>query len=139
MTAAAQPFSLDAHRWQHRVLLVFATSEQDPRLEQQRVLFAEERAAFEERHLLLLELVGAEHGAIRPFGLPETRQSLSADAVAELRRRFAVPLDTFAAVLVGKDGTEKVRYEAPAKPNAIYERIDAMPMRQREMKAQQDP
>ena len=137
MNTYAQTFSLDAHRWKHRVLLVFAASDQDPRLEQQRTLFAREDAAFQERDLLLLELVGTEQGAIRRFGQQETTQSMSADAVEQMRDRFTVPLDTFAVVLIGKDGTEKVRFEAPAKPQAVYERIDAMPMRQREMKERQ--
>ena len=40
----------------------------------------------------------------------------------------------FAAVLVGKDGGEKFRSEGPVSPEVLFEIIDAMPMRRREMR-----
>ena len=40
----------------------------------------------------------------------------------------------FQAVLIGKDGGVKARWAEPVSLNALYELIDAMPMRQREMR-----
>jgi hypothetical protein len=37
-------------------------------------------------------------------------------------------------ILVGKDGTEKRRNAAPVTARSIFDTIDAMPMRQREMR-----
>ena len=40
----------------------------------------------------------------------------------------------FEAVLVGKDGGEKLRSPEPLTPERLFETIDAMPMRQQEMR-----
>lgn len=45
--------------------------------------------------------------------------------------RVAIPLKL---ILIGKDGTAKFSSEEPVAPDKIYEVIDAMPMRKREMK-----
>jgi len=54
-------------------------------------------------------------------------------AVRRLRDRFSVPPVAFRVILVGKDGTEKQRSAEPVSIRSIFDRIDAMPMRQREM------
>jgi hypothetical protein len=41
----------------------------------------------------------------------------------------------FAAVLVGRDGGEKLRSAEPVPAEKLFDLIDAMPMRQREMRA----
>ena len=55
-----------------------------------------------------------------------------------LRRHFAVPDDGFAAILVGKDGTEKLRSDTPVTPVTLFAAIDAMPMRQQELRDRQN-
>ena len=62
------------------------------------------------------------------------KQPLADGDAAALRAHFGVEDDGFLAVLIGKDGTEKERYEAPVAADAVFEAIDAMPMRQREMR-----
>ena len=57
----------------------------------------------------------------------------SLETAAALRERYAVPEGAFAVVLIGKDGGEKERYDKPVQPDVLYEVIDAMPMRRREM------
>ena len=42
----------------------------------------------------------------------------------------------FEAVLIGKDGGEKLRSMAPIPPGRLFETIDAMPMRRQEMRSQ---
>ena len=49
------------------------------------------------------------------------------------RREYNVQRGTFAAILVGKDGGEKFRSGEPVRPEILFDLIDAMPMRQREM------
>jgi len=44
--------------------------------------------------------------------------------------------DAFRVVLVGKDGTEKRRDAEPVAARSLFDTIDAMPMRQREMREQ---
>jgi hypothetical protein len=53
---------------------------------------------------------------------------------AAARGRFRVEDGPFAAVLVGRDGGEKHRSTEPVVPEGLFEVIDAMPMRRREMR-----
>ncbi|MCQ8240165.1 DUF4174 domain-containing protein [Rhizosaccharibacter radicis] len=97
-----------------RVLLVFVPSAGDPRLAAQRT--ALDRAAAEARARDLV-LVAVPEG--------------SSDA-EKLRRRFDVGRG-FAVVLVGKDGTAKLRSERPVPVSTLFGLIDSMPMRRQEM------
>lgn len=56
------------------------------------------------------------------------------EEATSLRDRFDVGSGMFTAVLVGKDGGEKFRSRNPIPPQDLFERIDAMPMRRREMR-----
>jgi hypothetical protein len=50
------------------------------------------------------------------------------------RREFGIGRGDFAVVLVGKDGGEKLRSTEPLRSRDLLDRIDAMPMRRREMR-----
>ena len=52
----------------------------------------------------------------------------------DARKRFGIGGETFAVVLVGKDGGEKFRSTEPVEPEDLFDRIDAMPMRRREVR-----
>ena len=85
------------------------------------------QGGFRERDLLLIEVV--EEGPSRM-----STDTLSTASEERLRDRFDVPPSAFRIVLVGKDGTEKRRDETPVTAKSIFETIDAMPMRHREMR-----
>ena len=117
-TASAGP--LDPWRWERRVLVVAAPDAGDADLRVQRTLLAEDPQGLAERDVLVVEVTG--DGADR--GL---------DAGA-LRSDLGLPNDTFAVRLVGKDGGVKLRADAPVPLAELYDLIDAMPMRQDEMR-----
>ena len=52
---------------------------------------------------------------------------------AVLRQRFAADSEKYLAVLVGKDGFEKLRSDRAIANGLLFATIDAMPMRRREM------
>jgi hypothetical protein len=62
---------------------------------------------------------------------PEISVATAAEQLA-LRKRFHVAPGTFAVVLVGKDGGEKLRSDRPISWERLQSTIDAMPMRQQE-------
>jgi hypothetical protein len=126
-------FRLDAHRWEHRLLFVFAPSDAAEDLAAQAHAFEGHGAGFRDRDLLLLTLTGASEGTLRADPDAEPRP-LTEAAVDRLVDRFDVPADAFRVVLVGKDGTEKRRDAAPVSVRSVFDTIDAMPMRQREMR-----
>lgn len=98
-----------------RLLLVFAPSVSEPRYEEQRRLLEGHEAGLEDRGLLFIPVFEGESEADAP------------------RERYGVSYGRFEAVLVGKDGGEKFRSAEPVTPEELFELIDAMPMRRREM------
>jgi hypothetical protein len=131
-TSETASFDLQAHQWEHRVLLVFAPSRENEHLETQAARVEAARDGFVERHLVVAELVADGKSQVQhePGG---DFQPVADDEAAALRDRFGVDGGDFAVVLVGKDGTEKRRSELPMATKDLFATIDAMPMRQREM------
>jgi hypothetical protein len=125
---AADAFELESLKWDKRVILLFAASPRDPAYARQQELFAEKSAEMTARDLVVVAAFADGSGMLdgRPI---DTR------SVRALRRDFQPRANAFSFVLVGKDGTEKMRVEGkPAKPAEVFDTIDAMPMRQTEMK-----
>lgn len=114
-TSSAAPYPLAGYAWKARVLLVAAPAPDDPQLRAQRDLFAAMRHGAAERDLALVEAVGD-----------------TAEARA-LRRRFGLAPDAFRALLIGKDGGEKLSSATPLGPDRLFPLIDAMPMRRSEV------
>lgn len=60
-------------------------------------------------------------------------QLIDESSAVKLRNRFGVDKENFQVILVGKDGGVKRSDTKPVQAAAIFEQIDAMPMRQQEM------
>ena len=113
------------YRWQNRLLLVFAPAPDDERVQAQQQLFEGQETELKERDLIVSYLF-PEEGRIED-------ETLSAEDVTSLRERYGVAEDDFIVLLIGKDGTAKERLEEPMQPADLFTKVDAMPMRQREM------
>ncbi|KQN29207.1 MULTISPECIES: DUF4174 domain-containing protein [unclassified Sphingomonas] len=111
---AASP-TLAQMRWERRVLIVAAPSAHDPMLAAQRRILGSWSAKGDERDLTIVEVVGDQ---VRGAG----------DTAPSLRRKFRLPA-TFTAILIGKDGGEKLRSTHPFPTALLEQTIDAMPMR----------
>jgi len=118
---------LNAYQWKNRLLLLFASSEED----QAYLTLKKEidRQAVEVNYRDLLISYVLERGESR-IG----QERLSPDQALFLRKRLSVPPGRFTIVLIGKDGGEKIRQESSVDLKEIFAIIDAMPMRQQEMK-----
>lgn len=123
--------SVDVHladyRWQHRVLLVFTPAREADAYRDQMRQWADRDPGFAERDLLRIEIAGEVGGRLG-------ENPLTVASARRLRSRFEVPPSAFRVVLIGKDGTEKRRDDAPVSASSLFDTIDAMPMRQREMR-----
>ena len=110
---AAQPATLDHHRGNHRLLVVPApTRAMEAELEKHRL-------AMEERDVLIIALI-----ADAPTPIAE-----------EIAARFQFTATSKEILLIGKDGNTTVRWPiADFTIENLFQRIDAMPMRQREMR-----
>ena len=119
------------YRLEARIVLLFAPADDTPLLVAQRAVFDAAAAGLAERdvvvHTVLAETVTPDLGT-----LPQ-------DEPAALRARYDVAADAFAAILIGKDGTQKLRSETVLMPDRLFAEIDAMPLRLREMNDDAEP
>jgi Domain of unknown function (DUF4174) len=120
-------FNLSSQKWKNRVLLVFAPSSDNSAYQQQMQIFSEEKVAFLDRDLVLVQVLAT--GESYANG-----QKIDENSAVELRDRFDVSKNDFRVILVGKDGSAKRQDTVTVKAKAIFNEIDAMPMRQQEMR-----
>jgi hypothetical protein len=128
MAASAQSgiVSLRGLRDTSRPLLIFAPSPSDPQLQIQLRTLRENAAAVAERDVVVIAL---------PYQSPSpTPATLTDDGATAARRRFHVAPPDFTVILIGKDGGEKLRTHQPISLDTLRSTIDAMPMRQEEMR-----
>ena len=111
---AASP-TIAQMKWERRVLIVSAPAADDPALAEQRRILAGWKTNAAARDLTVVEIVGDTVLA-------------AGDTAASIPRRYRLPA-TFTAILVGKDGGEKLRSAKPFPAAALEATIDAMPMR----------
>jgi len=111
---AASP-TISQMKWERRILIVSAPAADDALLTEQRRILAAWKTNASARDLTVVEIVG------------DTIRGAS-DPAAALRRKYHLPA-TFTAILIGKDGGEKLRSAKPFPAAALEATIDAMPMR----------
>ncbi|MGJ5203388.1 DUF4174 domain-containing protein [Bradyrhizobium sp. HKCCYLR20261] len=105
---------LDSYRWKNRLLVV--TGSDGAATQQQRRIYDAAKAGMSERAIVLLQ---ADDDSTSSRQL---RAALGTDG-----RRFRV-------YLIGKDGHTAFASDEPISAEALFKRIDAMPMRQDEMR-----
>ena len=118
---------LNAYQWKNRLLLLFASSEEDQAYLTLKKEIDRQAVEVKDRDLLISYVL--ERGESR-IG----QERLSPDQALFLRKRLSVPSGRFTIILIGKDGGEKIRQESAVDLKEIFAIIDAMPMRQQEMK-----
>jgi hypothetical protein len=111
---AASP-TLAQMKWERRVLVVAAASGENAALAEQRRILANWKANSDDRDLTVVEVIG-------------DRVQGAGDTAATIRRKYRLPA-TFTAILIGKDGGEKLRSSKPFPAAVLEQTIDAMPMR----------
>jgi hypothetical protein len=135
--AAANPsrsqeieFKLSNYQWQHHILLVFAPSTGSSQYRQQMQAWQVDTAGTHDRDLKLVQILGTGESQV-------DGRSLSSASADRLRQQFGISHEEFAVIFVGKDGTEKQRSQTPIDLALLFRTIDAMPMRQQEMRSRQ--
>lgn len=123
-------FKLSDYQWQNRILLVFAPSTDSSQYRQQMQVWQADEAGTGNRDLKLVQILGTGESQV-------DGRSLNSASVEKLRQQFGITPEEFAVILVGKDGTEKQRSQTPLDLAGLFRTIDAMPMRQQEMRSRQ--
>ncbi len=121
---------LDAYRWQSRLVVVAAPSLDDPAMKRQQAEAASDASGWADRQLLLLTIADGTLTGAGPG---------SAGQGGQILRRLGLSQERFSIVLIGLDGTVKMRRERPVTNQALYSLIDAMPMRREELRLRHKP
>ena len=111
--------------WKNRILLVFAPSRNDQTVEALRRGFAEQTAGVSDRDLLLIEVIERD-------GVRVGNRRYAEASGAHLQQQLQIEPGSTVLVLVGKDGTEKLR-KTTLRLDELFAVIDAMPMRRQEI------
>ena len=130
-TAAMGSETLDQLKWEKRPLLLFAKSRSFAPLDKQVDLLRQYRPDLEDRDMVVLSTTGRQetNAAIGYF-------PIARGTARQLRRQFEPAERGLTVILVGKDGTEKGRWQQIVEPQDLFDIIDSMPMRQQEMRQQ---
>lgn len=117
---------LNEYRWKNRLVLIFAPSIEDSFYLKQKSEFKGKVAELKDRDIIMIELLEAGISTIAEIPLNSEQQSF-------LRKKFEV-IDDFVFILIGKDGTVKLRANEPVSSEDLFSLIDRMPMRKEEMR-----
>jgi hypothetical protein len=110
---------LDRYTWEKRVLLVVAPASTDEQLLKQQQILQAQPAGLQDRDMEVMYILTDE---------------ISAENKNYLAEQFNIRQSGFYAILIGKDGGEKLRSQKPMETGLIFGTIDAMPMRRQEMR-----
>lgn len=111
----------------NRILVFSAQSLSNTSFKKQWDAFLENTKKIEDRDLLLFVL-------IKQRIYDKDLKPVSHFNVNALRKKYNLPTSYEGFVLIGKDGGVKLKKDFFTEPKLIFQNIDQMPMRQREMR-----
>jgi predicted transcriptional regulator len=115
------------YRWQNRLLLIFTSSVENEQYQKQVTELKNKQEGLKDRDMKIFHLVSNDRSFVDD-------KTINTNDVRRLYKKYKVKEKGFAVILIGKDGTEKLRKQDALSTEKIFSVIDAMPMRQQEMK-----
>lgn len=126
LAGSAMAYDLQRHLWTERLLFLVAPEFAELGLQQQLAVVAEQREAVMDRDLRVFALAN-DRGEVD--GAPLGRVD-----VLSLRDQLRLAPHARALILVGLDGRIKSRAPLETSLDKVFQQIDAMPMRQQELR-----
>jgi hypothetical protein len=120
-------FDLGDYKWNSRVLIVFSPNTFNADYRDQTKALKTSKSGVKDRDLEVFYALDQSSALAKGKIIPD-------DEAANLRNQFDVPSQNFTTILIGKDGTEKLRSSGAISSNKLFKTIDSMPMRKLEMK-----
>jgi len=118
---------LDRYRWKDRLVLIFAPSSIDRSYLQQKKELEGKSHELQDRDIVIFKLLESGKSTVEKLLLADEQQSC-------LRKDLDVPEDKFTLILIGKDGTVKLRSNEVVPTADLFALIDSMPMRREEVR-----
>lgn len=116
-----QSQELSSYRWSNRLILVIADDPNSAKVKQQISLFANDSLALNERKLLILQVFPQHY----LMGQDNSIRRQTSEVYFDYKQAD----QPFQVVLIGMDGSEKLRKNDLIMPSDLYAIIDSMPMR----------
>jgi len=118
---------LAAYQWKNRLLILFTPAEKDLVYQSFKEQLQRRTQEVQDRELLIFHVLETGEGWLAPVPLNKGQ-------VLFLRKEFSILPGQRIVILIGKDGEVKLRRALPVDLSEIFSVIDAMPMRQLEMR-----
>jgi len=128
---AVKPTSLTQMRRCYRPLLVFSPSATDARLIKQQSTLDDAADDMMDRFVIFVPILTKSASYQPPLDTPYAL--LPQKELASIRARFQIPENQFTVLLLGEDGTIKLRSTIPVTISRLNSLIDGMPDRKLEM------
>ncbi|NGP75810.1 DUF4174 domain-containing protein [Balneolaceae bacterium YR4-1] len=122
-------FQLSDYRWENRLLLVFAPSQENDDYQKQLEELNSNREGVLDRDLKIVHLFSDDASNI-------DGQQIDDKSTEDIYKKYEVTPGQYTVILIGKDGTVKLRTGNLLTNKEVFGLIDSMPMRQREMREQ---
>ena len=119
------------HRWENRLLLVLSKEYSDIKLTEQLSVLNNCKQGLTERKLLVYQILPDKYKISTTYGNEETWQLSPV-----LYEQFSAADTPFEIILIGLDGGIKLRKEDQLACEELWAVIDKMPMRQAEIRRQ---
>ncbi|WP_044403995.1 DUF4174 domain-containing protein [Lacinutrix sp. Hel_I_90] len=117
---------LEKHQWKNRVLLIISDNEASDNYKNQILKLAAAQDELIERKVLVYNVL--------PKKYKVSTNASNWIAASFLFNSFMDTNDAFAVILIGLDGTVKLKKEGLLTTKTLFDLIDSMPMRQAEMR-----
>lgn len=115
---------LQQHRWQDRVILIFADSDQNQDFTEQWQDLQADKAGLKDRDLVVYRI----------FNQTIKDPKLNEAKAKQLSQRYHSDAYSFKVILIGKDGGVKAQQNKPIPKDELFALIDGMPMRRAEIR-----
>ncbi|WP_420573230.1 DUF4174 domain-containing protein [Kordia sp.] len=125
---------LKKHRWEHRIIIIKTSDVNSKKYKAQKEAFQNVAKEFIDRKLILYTII-ANTVTITDYanGLLDTAETFSKN----LAKKFSKGKE-FEVLLIGLDGSVKLRQTEVLPTKELYDKIDSMPMRRSEMRRKRD-
>ncbi|MTI41857.1 DUF4174 domain-containing protein [Fulvivirga lutimaris] len=126
-TLSTNAQELNTHRWNNRVLLIFAENDNDPTFTEQLKELNSDIEGLKERKLIVYQIFPSHYKT----GYAHSNETIKPDE--SIFKKYSTPSDPFKAVLIGLDGGVKYEKSGLLKNKVLFAIIDGMPMRKAEL------
>lgn len=124
----AQIKSLDDFQWENRLLIIYTEGKNSSPLEEQLAEISRNKNGYKDRDLKVILLKDKE------IEIWDSEQSIQLEFMQIIKELNINQNKSYQNLLIGKDGGVKLRSNSPISNEKLFDTIDAMPMRQREMR-----